>query len=96
MSGHETVKCEQTERRRCVNEDIVIMVNELLHERSQPRFATIERNHLEFRTGQVAVGGHKRQAGNVRLQNKLGEVGNSRRRQCLIYRPRNASLTLQA
>ena len=59
VGGDERVEREQAERRRRVDEDVVEAVAQRLEEMAQAPLAIGQRDELDFRAGEIAVGGNE-------------------------------------
>ena len=57
VGGDERVEGQEAERRRTVDEDVVIAFRDGPEQAAQPLLAREQSDHLDFRARQVAVGG---------------------------------------
>ena len=61
VGGDERVQREQPERRRRVDEDEVEAIAQRLEQVAQTALAIRERDELDLRAGEIAIGGNQRQ-----------------------------------
>jgi hypothetical protein len=58
VSGDESVERQESERRRRVDEDVVVLFAHRCDQLTKPLLAALQRDHLDFSAGQVAIGGN--------------------------------------
>ena len=56
VGGDERVERQQAERRRAVDEDVVVVVAHGAKQRAQPFFARAERDHFDLGAGEMTIG----------------------------------------
>ena len=60
VGGDQRVERQQAERRRAVDEDVVVVVAHAAEQRAEALFALRQRDHLDLGAGQVAIGRNQR------------------------------------
>ena len=96
VGGDERVERQQAERRRAVDEDVVVVVAHRREQRAQPLFAPGKRDQLDFRAGQLRSAGISiRRSTPVGMMNELriGRRLGGRQRRRRSCRPRRSCLS---
>ena len=74
VGGDERVEREQAERRRRVDEDVVEAIAQWLEEVAQAALASRQRDELDFRAGEIAIGGNQPEMLDRGLEDEDGRV----------------------